>query len=493
MIPRYESPKIAAIWSDENKVRRWQETEQAVLQARANLLQICQSVPAAIAEKLQKPVDLDWWRAREEVTHHDLNAFLDERLRFLPPELQCDLHHGMTSYDAEEPPFALALSDSLKVLSEAYLLVEQALVKLAERHRYTIMNARTHGQEAELQSFGKRCLCWLKDLRISFANLKKTWQNLVYSKLSGAIGNYRGLDPDVESEALRLLGLRPYLGVTQIMPRALYAPVASAVCQMVLVLHKVALDIRLAARSGRPILQEPFGRKQKGSSAMPHKKNTISCEQVEGMARMAQGYCQMIRANIVTWEERAIEQSSVERVAWPDLFHIACHSANTMARVLGGLNVYPDNMLLEIVDSCGCYASSEAKEWLRAEGAKHGLSTEDAYRIVQLAAFNAFEPSQWQENLRQIPCPSLDAADTLLSNAAFEQRNRPASIQKTISSGQLRVSPQLDTPESTVRLWNDILQAIFVQPGVMEEWNQLFKPSHLLRNEHFLYEEILGK
>ena len=350
--------------------------------------------------------------------------------------------------------------------------------------------AGLHGQEAELQSFGKRCLTWLVSIRLSIENLHKNAGNLDYSKLSGAIGNYRGIDPEVEKRALEILGFKPFYGATQIMPRELYAPIAQSLCQIVMTLNKIATDIRLGARSGRPIYQEPFAKKQKGSSAMPHKKNTIATEQMEGMARMAEGYCQMIQRNIVTWEERAIEQSCVERIAWPDLFHVTIHSVKTMTRILQELKVYPDNMRLEIIDSCGSYAAGEAKEFLRQYGARFGLTAEGAYRMVQLAAFNAFGPEDWEKELRNNPCASLHEADT--SFFCRRKRKERISIKEIICNFSLKVSEQLDADQACVDHWNDLLGHMFADSNLFASWNLLFAPSYLLRNEDKLYQEILG-
>jgi len=257
-------------------------------------------------------------------------------------------------------------------------------------------------------------------------------------------------------------------------------------------LDKIATAIRLGARSGRPIFQEPFGKKQKGSSAMPHKKNTISTEQIEGMGRMAKGFLNMIMDNIKTWEERTIEQSCVERVAWPDLFHVVIHSLKTMARVLKGLVVYPDNMLQEIVDSRGCYASSEAKEVLRKLGVQYGLTSEDAYRIIQLAAFNVFEPSEEIKIVRANLPKSLEEVDVLLPTFQQLPRPEPISIRDIIAKGNLKVSSELEATEEDVKRWNDILKQMFSNPDNLEKWNQIFLPSYLLRNEAKLYQEIIG-
>jgi adenylosuccinate lyase len=493
MIPRYENPEITKVWSNPNKLRLWQETELAVIKARVNLSLLDGLIMINIASALHShAIDIDWWLARDKEIGHDLNAFLDERFRFLPIGLQQYLHDGLTSYDTEEPAFAVMLQESISVFEGQLQSLMKMLEDMALRYRYTIMNGRTHGQEAELQSFGKRCLTWLVTVREGVKNLARTKENLQYSKLSGAIGNYRGLEAKVEAEALKLLGFKPFYGATQIMPRELYAPVAQAICQIVLTLDKIATDIRLSARSGRPILQEPFGKKQKGSSAMPHKKNTISCEQLEGMARMAKGYLQMIMDNIKTWEERAIEQSSVERVAWPDLFHVAIHSAKTMSRVLQGLVVYPDNMFAEIIASCGCYAAGEAKEFLRHHGAKYGLPAEDAYRIVQLAAFNAFAPYKDAKELRLNPPTSFaDAEKALL---LFRDRcvYKSVSIHRIISNSDLVVSDQLEADQDTVDRWNGLLKTIFSNADVCNKWDQIFTPSYLLKGEDTLYKEILG-
>lgn len=285
--------------------------------------------------------------------------------------------------------------------------------------------------------------------------------------------------------------MSPFYGATQIMPRELYAPIAQALCQIVQTLDKIATDIRLGARSGNPIRQEPFGKKQKGSSAMPHKKNTISTEQIEGMARMAKGYLSMIMDNIKTWEERAIEQSSVERVAWPDLFHVTIHSLQTMTKVLKDLAVYPDNMMREIVNSRGCYATTEVKKFLAEKGVAFGLSSDEAYRIVQLAAFNAFEPSEEARLFRQNLSHSFESAQKDLHYFSFVHKV-PTSIKDIIRHLMLKVSVETEASEADVERWNEILFDIFAQEANLKEFEQCFSIPYLLRNEPKLFREVLG-
>lgn len=441
----------------------------------------------------KNPIDIDWWKKRDNEIKHDLNAFVEERRRFLPNYLQIYLHKKITSYDTEEAAFARMLDESLNVVIVCYNDLIQVITEKAIKYRYAIMNGRTHGQEAELQTFGKRCLTWLVELRVCMDNLQKAMEGLKDSKLSGALGNYGGsIDPKIEKEALKILGFEPFYGSTQIMPRVIYVPIAGALCQIVFVLNNIALAIRLGARSGRPIYQEPFAKKQTGSSTMPQKKNTILTEQIEGMLRMMEGYFSMILKNIKTWEERAIEQSSVERVAWPDSFHVVIRSLTVMKKVIEGLMVYPDQMLLEIVESRGCYASSEAKEVLKELGVLFGLSAEESYRIVQLAAFNAFQPDEKIKKIRENPAQSLAEADKMLEDFMQMPRREIVSIREIISQGILEVSPQLEAKEEDIQRWNQILKEIFSESANKDRWKKIFQPSFLLRNEDKLYQEILG-
>ncbi|MDP3244273.1 MAG: lyase family protein [bacterium] len=500
MDPRYTKPQISGIWSDLNKLKLWMKTEEAVIRARVQLGEVDATTARAIFDALDAhPIDEEsviWWKNRDGKIHHDLNAFLEERSRFLPVELQLYFHQGITSYDTEESAFCRMLLDSAFLVKRLLSGILSELRTMALKYRYTIMNGRTHGQEAEMQTFGKRCLTWFKELQVDEENLDRALLNLHFSKLSGAIGNYGGLEPEVERVALKVLGFEPFYGSTQIMPRVIYTPLAQALCQIVLTLGNIAKSIRLGARSGRPLFHEPFAKMQKGSSAMPHKKNTIITEQIEGMGRMAKGYLAMIMDNITTWEERAIEQSCVERVAWPDLFHVTVHSLERMIKVLTGLVVYPDNMLREIIESRGCYASNVAKEFLKEKGEQVGLSAEDAYRIVQLAAFNAFTPSERVLRVRRTIPESFDRVPSLLTDIRCEIVGYPlagASIEDIIREGRLFALPeQLEASGEQVVRWNVKLQKLLSQDGLAEQWRQLFQPAHLLRNEAVLYQKILG-
>jgi len=494
MVSRYANLRINQIFSDEHKLELWQKTELAVIKAMVNLNLVDQKDYDIIATILRnESIDIEWWKKRDQEIHHDLNAFVDERIRHINSHLHQYFHKNITSYDTEEPAFAYSLSEAVRVIEPLGAALEQTLKALAIKYRHTIMNGRTHGQEAEMQSFGARCLTWLADYLVARKALWQSLDNLKYSKLSGAIGKYGSLDPKIEEGALKILGFVPFYGATQIIPRILYAPIAQDLCNLAAVIDKIGMDIRLASRSGRPLLQEPFKKKQKGSSAMPHKKNTIRTEQLEGMARMAKGYMVMITDNIKTWEERAIEQSCVERVAWPDLFHVTAQSLKVLDGVLNGLTVYPDNMLREIHESRGVYASSEVKEFLKERLNNDWIKHEDVYRIVQLACFNVFEPEAGRLAIREKRATSFAESLELLQTVGSMPSEEITSIEKFIPEARLRVSDSLDIGPQQIDIYNQSLRELFSRNGVVEEWKKLFTPEFLLKNETFLYQQILKK
>jgi len=488
MIDRYADKVITEIWSLENKVAMWLKVELAVIMARAEIGRIPMAIYHRIKTTLEATeVDIARWLEIEDIIHHDLNAFVAERKEKLPENLKRYLHDGITSYDTEEPAFVLNLAASCVFVLVVIKKLEWELIRLAKKYCFTPMNARTHGQEAEMQSFGARCLTWLVELRLAQSQLMESMKNLKQSRLSGAIGKYGAVDPTLEDTALKILGLEPFYGATQIAPRGLYLPTAQALCQVVQAVNKIAHDIRLSARSGKPLMQEPFGKKQTGSSAMPQKKNTISTEKIEGLDRLARGYLKAIEENLMTWEERAIEQSSCERVAWPDLFHVTVHSVETLTKVLKGLKVYPDNMLWEILNSRGCYAAGQAKDWLKENGSVVGIDEDSAYRIVQLAAFNVHEPSSWAKELRENPRQQFE-----LLPVSISWENEYCSIQEHIAKGELRYSDELAPTMEQVEVWNKALKKLFADASRRNKWNELFEPSHLLRNEAFLFRNTIG-
>lgn len=494
MIKRYANAKVEEIWSDKFKLQMWLKVELAVILAREVLGLFPKGIHQKFLEIFQlHPIDdeaVTYWKAKDKEINHDLNAFLDERLRWLPSELHQYWHKGMTSYDTEEPAFALLLRRSLELLEAPMTQIRNILFSMADRYRYTPMLGRTHGQEAKLQTFGKRCLTWMKGIQEAGASIDSARERICQSKLSGAIGNYQGLTPEEEVKALEILGLEPFIGATQIMPRQVYVPLANALELLVASLTQIAEDIRLGARSGLPILQEPFGKKQKGSSAMPHKKNTITCENQIGQLTMARNFAQMLRERVTTWEERAIEQSCVERVAWPDLFHVVMQSFKNMIKVLDGLQVFQDNMLQEIILSRGCFASEDAKDWLKERVTVFGLTHEDAYRMVQVASFQAHMIDGYRRGIRNTKIVSYEQAQEVVlkdADALITSAEDIISIQEIIELTDLRPLEELDIDQAKVDIWNQVLNQLFAVEENQQSWNQLFTVEYQLRGEPAIF------
>lgn len=495
MIPRYAHPGITELWSDERKLKVWERVERAVIEARHKLGEIPEGVFDDICNiLLNTPPDIEWWLARDTEIHHDLQAFVDERVRHLPIKRQHYFHDGMTSFDTEETAFLMLLRASCEYIFDACGGLEEVLKKLAVKYRCSPMMGVTHGQHAEIMTFGKRCLTWLQEISVAKKRIIQEYMALNKSKLSGAIGSYGGMSPQVEEAALKILGFEPFYGATQILPRQLFVPLASALATLVSVVSKIGIDIRLGARSPRPIYHEPFGKKQKGSSAMPHKKNPIRSEQFNGMARMAKGYMRMIMDNIETWEERAIEQSCVERVAWPDLFHVTMQSLTVCTKVLEGLTVYTEHMMQDVIDTRGTWASVAVKKFLREYLLPFGISAEDAYRITQLAAFNVHRPSPLAISIRENPPQSFEQADRMLDDVAtqvFPQKY--PSIDILIARAGLSVDPQLDATQEQVDKWNKTLMGLFSTNGTAEQsWMNIFCVENRLKSENLLFEKIFS-
>ncbi len=491
MIPRYSNAGVAAVFTDEAKVARWDTVELAVIQARVQLGIVDPASYDLIKMSLiANPTDIGKWHGLDAVLGHDLNAYLDERREHIPVHLQHLMHQDMTSYDTEEPASALALIECSGFVEDAFRELMHVMRGQARRYQYLPFMERTHGQGAKLRSFGGRFINWMTELEEAHPGFTEAVEATKSSRISGAIGNYGGeLSHEIEIEALRILGLEPIIG-TQIVTRVIQARLAQSLGLLAEALAKIALDIRLGARSGTPIYQEPFGKKQKGSSAMPHKKNTIRTEQMEGLLRMVRGRVAAITASVQTWEARSIEQSSVERVDWPDLFHLILRMFEQTRNVLGKLAVYPDNMMREIRDARGTYASDEAKGFLAKQLAKRDMQAEDAYRIIQLASFCVFKPKgEWLQLRHTLPRDHA-YADELLQLAESIPSERYEHIRDFIVSGSLFAVEDLDHDHETVVRWNAILRDIFSDHDVLAAWQECFSISYLLRSEASLYDRM---
>ena len=466
----------------------------ALIAAREKLGQIAKGIWFAIDAILKKPVNIVRLEEIEAKIHHDAQSAVEERrevLREHPELLEGEYHKKVTSYDIEDPAFVKMLADSVCEVVKAARDLRRAIASKAVAYRFTPALAKTHGQWAQIQSFGYECLTWHQDLATPMTDIEYSAGRLQFSKMSGAIGNNAEIDPELEIAALNELGLKPWHGATQIMPRVVYASLASGLAHLVSQCAKVAGDIRLGARSGFKIIEEPHGKDQKGSSAMPQKRNPVGCEQITGLARAARHFAGMLGENIETWESRSIEQSCVERIAWPDLFHISMRALTSLTKIINGLNVYPDVMMKEIIASAGTYASNETKTFLADE---LDIAPDDAYSLIKLAAYNVFAPDTYERSLRENPPGSLIEADN--AHGDFEQYRLcatiPTSIEFIIARGLLNSSPELDIDNVTVNVWNSKLRESFKDDAVKVAWHELFKPSRAMRNEAHSFKQVFG-
>ena len=501
MIKRYADPRNAENWSLPVKFGRWQEVELAVIEAREKLGRIPSGTHQSIKNILESHlIDIQFILDKEKELEHDLLSFLAERSQHLLDALKQYLHADeMTSYDDEEPAFAEALQTSCDLVMSDIAGIGglfDAIKEKALTYSFTVWYRRTHGQGAELESFGRCCLAWHQDLKAAVSTLDDAMKMLAFSKLSGMIGTNAGMDPELEKEALAILGFKPWIGATQIMPRVCYSPIADALANIASVIEKISLDIWLNARSGHPLLHEPFKKTQKGSSAGPHKRNPIYDEQNRGMGNMARSQATSIKNTIVTPEGRDISQSCVERVMWPDLFDVTLRAIKNLTRSMKDLRVYPDNMIVEILESRGTYAASKAKEVLTVLGLPFGLSRDDAYGIVQLASFKAFEPDEWCRELRANPPRTpeeMDEAVKEMYSHGYSYADLP-TIQQMIPDALLDLSPELEFNHGQVERWNAILRDIFSpdRPENQRKWDEIFKPSFILKHEHCQFEQVFG-
>ncbi len=384
MIERYTLPEIGAIWTEEAKYRAWLEVELAVCRARAALGEI----PESEAEELAQKADFTVERIHEieAETNHDVIAFVtavSERAG----DVARHFHFGLTSSDVLDTAGALQLGGALDLINTEARELALLLCEMALEHRQTIMVGRTHGVHAEPTVFGHRLAVWAFEMGRNLDRLAHAREVAAVGKISGAVGTYANVDPKVEMLTCEELGLKPDPASTQIVQRDRHAEVLASLAILGSTVEKIALEIRGAQRTEVRELAEPFGRTQKGSSAMPHKRNPILAERLCGMARMLRGYASIGFENNALWQERDISHSSAERVVLPDATILAFYMLSTTQRILRGMHVHKDRML-ENLDLGGGIVYSGRVLLALVEA---GMSRDDAYAVVQGAAMQAWE------------------------------------------------------------------------------------------------------
>ncbi|MBK7701774.1 MAG: adenylosuccinate lyase [bacterium] len=424
MISRYETPAMRAIWSNRRKLEIWQEVEVVVCEVRADRGEI----PPAAARLIRERAAFDEARVLEieETVQHDVIAFLTNLGEHIGPEARF-VHEGMTSSDLVDTAFAVQLRESGLVLRAALVALMDAVKARALEHQDTVMVGRSHGIHAEPTTFGLKLLVYWSALRRSLRRLDAAIEEVTVGQISGAVGTMAHLDPEVEAETMRRLGLAVAPVATQVLQRDRHAAFLTALALAGATLEQMAVEIRNLQRTDVHEVEEPFGRGQKGSSAMPHKKNPIVSERITGLARLLRGYAHTAMENVALWHERDISHSSVERIIFPDACHVLHYMLQKMTWLIAGLVVFPGRMLENMDRVRGMvYSQTVLLALVRA-----GASREDAYAAVQRCAMRVWDQdADFRETLARDP-----AVAALLPPANLDRCFDPAWHRRHV--GQL--------------------------------------------------------
>lgn len=384
MIPRYTRPEMARLWTDENKYRRWLEVEILALEAWELLGKVPPGTAKAVRENAR--IDVDRIAEIESRVRHDVIAFVSQ-VAETAGEAGKYIHYGLTSYDVVDTALSSLLRDSLMIILDDVSRLLDVLGKLAVRYKHTPMIGRTHGVHAEPVTFGLVLALWYEEMRRNRTRVELALSEISVGKLSGAVGTYAHVDPFVERYVCEKLGLEPAPLSNQIIQRDRHAMCISVLAVVAGTLEKMAITLRGLARTEIREAEEAFRQGQKGSSAMPHKRNPVGLEQICGMARLMRAYASAALENNSLWDQRDISNSSVERIIVPDSVILLNYMLNRMTGILLGLRVYPDRMLYNLNLTGGLVFSEEVMLLLISKG----FTREEAYGKVQELAMAAWE------------------------------------------------------------------------------------------------------
>jgi adenylosuccinate lyase len=376
---------MAKVWSEETKLARWLDVELAALDGWAEVGAVPADTVREIRERAVPPVP-ERVAELERKTQHDVAAFVDAVTSELGPAGRF-FHYGLTSSDVVDTALSLQVRDAGALLLEGLERAQQAVVVRAEEHRETPIMGRTHGVHAEPTTFGLKLAGWAFELDRGRTRLARALEGMRIGKLSGAVGNYAAVDPEVERVGCERLGLEPEPVSTQILQRDRHAELLSALALLAASLEKFALEIRHLARTEVDEVAEPFARGQKGSSAMPHKRNPVVAERICGLARVVRSAAHVGLENVALWHERDISHSSAERIVFPDAFLALDYMLDRFAWLMEGLVVRADRMRRNIDTSHGLFFSQRVLLAL----VDSGLERADAYGLVQGSAMRAWE------------------------------------------------------------------------------------------------------
>src|SRR5687767_3405775 len=383
MIDRYTHPEMGRIWSDQHKYETWLQVEAAAADAMAR----AGIIPTDAAQDIRRLGKFDIAKIEEieRTTQHDVIAFTTVVAEHVGPSARW-LHFGLTSSDVIDTAQAVQMRDACDLILKGLDGLMQAVRQRADEHRRTPMIGRTHGVHAEPMTFGLKLALWYAELSRDVVRIRHAKDVISVGKLSGAVGTFAHLPPAIESDVCRTLGLEPAPVASQVIQRDRHAELLSAIAITGSTLEKCALEIRGLQKTEIGEVEEPFAKGQKGSSAMPHKRNPIGCEQIVGMARLLRANAGAAFENNALWHERDISHSSVERVILPDSFIALDHMLRRFTRIVAGMVVYAERMRENLERSRGVVFSGT----VLLELARRGVSREQAYEWVQRNAMRSF-------------------------------------------------------------------------------------------------------
>jgi adenylosuccinate lyase len=386
LIPRYTRDEMGRVWSDANKFARWLDVELAATETLAEAGQVPKEAAATIRTRAK--VDAGRIQALEAKVKHDVIAFtmaVGESIG--DADAARWLHFGLTSNDVVDTAQALLVRDASKIIERDLVLFGEVLDVRAHEFRHTPQVGRTHGIHAEPITFGLKVANWFTENQRNIARFRDAAEQMAVGKISGAVGNAAHLGPEMEQQICRRLGLRAAPVASQVIQRDRHAHYLSSLALIAATLDKIALEIRHLQRTEVREVEEPFGGEQRGSSAMPHKRNPVTCEQICGLARLVRSNMAASFENIALWHERDISHSSAERVILPDSTILVDYMLNKMTTVVGEMRVFPHRMLQNLESTHGLVYSGQLLQDL----VEKGMPRDDAYKAVQENAMAAWE------------------------------------------------------------------------------------------------------
>ena len=392
MIDRYTTPEMAQIWSEQNKFETWKKVEITVTEVLSDRGEVPKEAVKVINEKAAFTVERIL--EIEKVTRHDVIAFLTNMAENIGPESRF-IHMGMTSSDLLDTSLALLCQEAGEIILGKLNTYKEVLRKQAVTHRESYQIGRSHGVHAEPITFGLKLALWSEEMGRHIVRWERAIDSIATGKISGAVGTYQHLDPEVEEEVCKRLGLQAATVSNQVVQRDHHAEYLTTLANIAASLEKIAVEIRHLQRTEVLEAEEYFHKGQKGSSAMPHKRNPIVAERITGMARLLRGNAMVAMENVALWHERDISHSSVERVIIPDSTTLMDYMLNKMIYLMENLIIYPENMLKNLNKTGGLIFSQEVLLAL----VKKGATREDAYAMVQRNAMQVWEE---QKDFKQL-------------------------------------------------------------------------------------------